>query len=335
MPSATHDKTPAPPAIPDSFLAGSSPRLRNVSLHGILFPGLPKLFLSATHLVFLNLSDIPHSGYIPPEEMVAPLSVVSSLEALSLGFRSPQSRPGLENRNLPRPKSSLLPALRRLHFKGVTEYFEELVTLIDTPQIDGMNIAFFNQIDFICTRLAQFINRTPKLRARDEAHVQFDDSTVGISLRNRTYNLSLPSHELLINISCREPDWQLSSVEQVCNSFYPLSAPRDLYIEDEYSQLVWESGAIENNLWLELLLPFTAVENLYLSKEFAPGVAVALQDLVGITEVLPRLQNIFVEELEPSGPLQESFGRFVAARQPIAISVRSWKKPPKHSQRMS
>ena len=56
----------------------------------------------------------------------------------------------------------------------------------------------------------------------------------------------------------------------------------------------------------------------------------ALQELVGarITEVLPSLQNIFVEgleELEPSGLFfQENIEQFVTARQlsdhPIAIS---------------
>ena len=84
------------------------------------------------------------------------------------------------------------------------------------------------------------------------------------------------------------------------------------------------NDAIENSLWLELLHPFPAVKNLYLSKDFAPGIAAALQEIVG-TEVLPSLQNIFVEGLEPSGPFQENIGQFVAARQlsgrPIAISV--------------
>ena len=86
----------------------------------------------------------------------------------------------------------------------------------------------------------------------------------------------------------------------------------------------------ENTLWLELLLPFTGVKNLYLSKEFAPGIAATLEEFVGsrITEVLPRLQNIFVKGLEPSGPFQKNIGRFVAKRQlsdhPIAIS--DWRK---------
>ena len=76
---------------------------------------------------------------------------------------------------------------------------------------------------------------------------------------------------------------------------------------------------------MELLLPFTAVKNLYLSKEFAPGIAASLDELVGvrIAEVLPSLQNIFVRVREPSGPFQEN--RFVAVRKlsdhPVAISV--------------
>jgi hypothetical protein len=52
-----------------------------------------------------------------------------------------------------------------------------------------------------------------------------------------------------------------------------------LYIERRYSQLVWKNDAIENTLWLQLLLPFTAVKDLYLSKEFAPGIAAALEEL--------------------------------------------------------
>jgi hypothetical protein len=86
------------PVIPDSFLDRSAPRLQFFTLHGIPFPGLPELLLSANHLVYLALSDIPHSGYISPEAMVAPLSVLSSLEALSLEFQSPQPRPGWEGR---------------------------------------------------------------------------------------------------------------------------------------------------------------------------------------------------------------------------------------------
>jgi hypothetical protein len=309
------------PVIPDSFLDGSAQRLRLFMLVGIPFPGLPKLLLSATNLDYLELSDIPHSGYISPEAMVALISALSSLKSLILKFRSPQSRPDWESRRWPPSKRSVIPALHYFHFKGVIEYIEDLVTFIDAPQLNTLDITFFNQIDFDFPRLAQFINRTPTIRPLNEAHVQFDDyfASVGPPRGSGT---------LQIAISCRERDWQISSIEQVCNSsLHPISTVEVLYIEQEYSQLVWKNDAIENTLWLQLLLPFTAVKDLYLSREFAPGIAAALQELVGarITDVLPSLDNIFMEGLEPSGPLQESIGRFVAARllsdHPIAISV--------------
>jgi len=93
-----------------------------------------------------------------------------------------------------------------------------------------------------------------------------------------------------------------------------------LHIVNRYSRLVWKNDAIENTLWLELLLPFPAVKNLYLPKDFAPGIAAALQEVVG-TEVLPSLQKMFVKGLEPSGPFRENIGKFVAARELSGHSV--------------
>jgi len=81
----------------------------------------------------------------------------------------------------------------------------------------------------------------------------------------------------------------------------------DLYIS--YGELVWLS-TIENNL-LEFLLPFSTVKNLYLSKEFVQSIMPSLQEIVR-TEVLPSLQNIFMEGLEPLEPFQESIGQFIA-----------------------
>ena len=311
------------PVIPDSFLGGSAPRLRSFALYRIPFPGLPKLLSSATHLVRLSLNDIPHSGYISPRAMIALLSVLSSLDSLTLEFQSPQSRPDRESPSLPPLRRSILPALTSLTFKGVTEYLEEVVIRIDAPHLRFLSTTFFNQIDFDTPRLAQFINCTPTLRALDSARAQFDNYFAKLSASSPIRNLT----NLTIAISCKKPDWQLSSIEQVCNSsLAPLSMVEDFYIEHRYWQTGWKDDAIENTLWLQLLLPFTAVKNLHLSKESAPRIVAALQELIGgrITEVLPSLQNIFVEGLESSGPFQEDIGRFVAARRlsgrPIAIS---------------
>ena len=70
--------------IPDSFLGGSARCLQTLSLDSIPFPGLPRLLLSATHITHLYLYSIPHSGYISPQVMIAPLSMLSSLRTLYL-----------------------------------------------------------------------------------------------------------------------------------------------------------------------------------------------------------------------------------------------------------
>jgi len=88
---------------------------------------------------------------------------------------------------------------------------------------------------------------------------------------------------------------------------------------------------------LELLVPFTAVKNLYLSKQFAPRIAPALQELTGdrTTEVLPSLENVFLEGFLPSEPVEEGIRQFISARQlanrPVAISV--WERDPEQERR--
>ena len=87
---------------------------------------------------------------------------------------------------------------------------------------------------------------------------------------------------------------------------------------------------IENTEWLDLLLPFMAVTDLYLSKEFAPRIGPALQELTGerTTEVLPALQNIFLEGFQQSVPVEEGIAQFISARQPTnhPVSISIWER---------
>ena len=72
------------------------------------------------------------------------------------------------------------------------------------------------------------------------------------------------------------------------------------------------------------------MKNLYLSIEIVPRIAPALQELVGrrTTEVLPTLENIFVEWNEMWGPLHEGIEEFFAARQltSLPVTVLSWER---------
>jgi hypothetical protein len=213
-----------------------------------------------------------------------------------------------------------------LWFKGVSEYLEDLVARIDVPLLRSLDITFFHQLIFGTPQIVQFISRIPSLKAPDQARLTFYDGAVRVRIPSQTFGYG----DLNVGISCKEPDWQLSSLAQVCSpSLLPLSTVEHLYIhKPQHLRLDWQSDT-ETAQWLELLHPFIAVKNLYLSKEFAPRIAISLQELVRgrMTEVLPALQNFF---LEGSAPVHEGIGQFVAARQlsgnPIAISrwVRQW-----------
>jgi hypothetical protein len=316
------EAAPAHLIIPDSFLA---PRLQLFFLTRVSFPGLPKVLFSATNLVHLSLHNIPHSGYISPETMAACISTSTGLEWLSLKFESPRSRPLLETRRPPSQTRSILPALINFTFTGVSEYLEALVARIDAPLLNYMSIIFFHQLILHTPHLTQFITRTPtlKLNGQTKARVQFSGLTVSCVLPRGGIK------GLLLGMSCRQSDWQFSSISQICASSFPralIQTIEDLYIvEDTPPRPRWQDD-IEFSYWLELLQPFTTVKNLYLSKEFIPRIAPSLQQLVGqrMTETLPALQSLFVEDSNPSGPVQEDIGKFVAARQasdhPIAIS---------------
>jgi hypothetical protein len=158
------------------------------------------------------------------------------------------------------------------------------------------------------------------LEALEKADVVFDRDAAWV-------HLSSDYGELKVKIPCGESDWQVSSIKQICtSSLPPFSKLEVLYIyEVLYYQPYWQESieTVEIALWLELLQPFTAVKKLHLSRKVKPFILSALQELVGArtTEVLPTLQNIFLEDPWLD---QEYIGQFIAARQvtghPVAVS---------------
>jgi hypothetical protein len=307
------------PILPDAFLGGTTPRLRSLALFGVPFPRLPKLLLSTTHLVKLDLHNIPHSGYIPSGVMATSLSALNSLEFLRLSFR--YARP-LESPPPPPPTRYTLPSLTIIRFKGTSKYLEEILAWIDAPRLDELDVTFFSQIIFNTPQLFQLISRRPTLRALERAHIAFDSESAIVRFRSQT------SDDLLsVRILCNGSERQLSSLQQVCTSSFPfLSTLEDLYVYNFRTWLLRWQGDVENTLWLDLLRSFVAVKNLYLLVGSVPRIAPALQELVGgrTTDILPTLKNIFLEGFQPSGPLHEGIEKFAAARRltsyPVAVS---------------
>ena len=320
--------------VPNLFLGGSATRLRNLRLEGIPFPGLPKLLLSATHLVHIELYDIPDSGFVAPEAMVICISTSTRLESLTLWFESPRPLPKWERRRTPSPTRALrlLPSLTCFTFKGISEYLEDIVDSIDAPQLKTLRIKFFHRPVFDTPRLAQFISRVPKLKTCTEARMRLDSGTASVKVLSRSKKSTKAS--LLLEDCYRQPaDFQLSPLVQLCTSSFPqglISTVEDLIVVGSDFYMLPGQDDIDPSLWRELLQPFAAVKDLYLYPEIAPRIALALQELVGgsVLELFPVLQNIFLKELRPSGLVPEGIEQFVAARQLAGrpISVSRWER---------
>ena len=320
------DSRPAP-VLPDGFLGGSTPRLRSLRLHSISFPALPKLLLSATHLVRLSLRNIPHSGYISPEIIITGLAVLANLNSLTIGFESPLSRPVRQNGRPPPPTRTVLPALTRLEFKGVSEWLEAVVARIDAPLLGFVQVTFFHQLIFDIPQLAQFMKRTTKFQTLHEAHVDFDDD--GVQVRYLTLDGTLG-----LRILCRELDWQLSSLAQVFTLSFPsIDSVKNLFIYRRQRLPSRWKDDIENMQWLEIFQPLITLKDLYVSMALAQFIAPALQELIGegVADILRSLECLHVEDLgdlppSESGPVEKAIDKFVAARQLLRqdVAVLSW-----------
>ncbi len=307
------------PVLPETFLGGSAPHLQSFTLHGITFPSFPKFILSATHINYLQLTGIPESGYVSPRVMATCLAALPNLGSLFVGFRYPLSR-HLQI-NPPPLTRAVLPALTRLRFRGLSEYFEDLVTRIDTPLLERLSVAFCLDLIFDIPQLHDFVARTENLRPFNQAEMRF-------SGRRITVILGSPPR-FALEIKYERLDWQLSSLTRIFSQQLPLlSHVEQLQISgDPWGSVGWNDPDMVSSLWLELFQLFVAVQSLYLSEKLVLPVVAALQDLrvTGGTavEVLPALRNLSLEGLEPSGPVQEAIKSFVASRQlsvqPVAI----------------
>jgi hypothetical protein len=317
-------------SLPDSFLGGSAPMLEELKLVGIPFSALPKLLLSTPYLTSLHLCHIPHSGFFSPRTMLNCLSALTSLEELWIEFFSPQSL--LKSRSIlgrrPRPRRTFLPVLRRFSFTGHSRYVENLLAWIDAPLLERLVIRLFDELEFDTPQLVRLISRTPMFEAPIEAHIFFTFISGRVVLPSSKRIIG--TEAVTVYITCRELARQLSCLAQICSSSLPsLSTVEYLYIsedisEDDVPSSPWQDN--ENARWWDLFRSFTAVKNLYLSKFFAPYVAPALRELFreSTTGVLPQLQNIFIEDFQPSEPATADVWQFVLSRHvddhPLAVA---------------
>jgi hypothetical protein len=124
--------------------------------------------------------------------------------------------------------------------------------------------------------------------------------------------------------------WEHSYIKPTLSSYFPsIYIVEHLYVYGPRDLLKLGADKIQAMQRLEIFHPFAAVRNLYLRKEIAQYIAPGLQDLIREIvpenpDVLPILECIFLEGLEPSGPAEKAIEKFAAARRllgrPVVVS---------------
>jgi hypothetical protein len=243
------------PAIPDSFLCESAPRLRRLWLGNIPFPSLGKLLMLASNLVHLGLLKIHHSAYISPGTMVTYLSGMPALETFNLEFLSRRSGPDGRRQRPPVVTRTVLPFLTSLDFQGTSKYLEDFVVQIDTPMLTKFSVMFLD-IDFHIPQLYQFVSRAEKLKLSNRASVGFWIANVYLSF--------VPSGGFKLGIKCDSLPAQVSLMAAVCRELSPLLSRVDrLDLLGRFTLQQVRQYFMDPREWQVLFHPFIAVQSLH------------------------------------------------------------------------
>ena len=157
------------------------------------------------------------------------------------------------------------------------------------------------------------------------AHIEFNSCSVEVMLLDDGESLK----RLMLDISCKPLDWQLSAVAQVLNSL-SFSLPTLEFLKIVVDHDGWQ-GEIEVTQWLEFFHPFTSVMEMTLVGEGSVRfVAPALLELARerATELSPTLQTLFLPTYSWRSLvlLKEAIEQFIATRQlyghPVTIDYR-------------
>ena len=105
---------------------------------------------------------------------------------------------------------------------------------------------------------------------------------------------------------------------QVCGEHFPLlSQVERLEICEPPSMELADKNEVDSSQWLKLFRRFGVVRRLYVSETLEPLVAAALGELMGerTMKVLPALEIISLDGVEPSGSARDAMISFISARQ--------------------
>ena len=277
--------------LPETLQA---PNLHRLSLNGV---GLPKgftLLSSAIALSTLSLTDIRASCYFPPRHLITQLRNLPHLEELTIGFAIAIPLPGSEQELLLAPIPPVtLPTLKRLTFRGVDVYIDNLVAQINTPLLERLSLTLIFDLTFTLGNLGEFIHRT-KGSGCLVARIYFSKDGAYIDMGHKKPGFYEPTdcRKFGLQVNC-EPEWQMDAATQVCRALgMVVFTIEELTLYRNDGGEPSDSQNILNNLlWHELLRPFIEVKKLHIGSLLTLELSKALES-DSEELVLPGLQEL-------------------------------------------
>ena len=313
-----------PLTLPNSSHLG--PRLRTVYLTRIAIPTFPQLLSPSQFLVDIQLHEIPITGCFPPEAFANALSGTTQVQSLLIHFLS--LPPRRNHLRLPPPSGEriVLPALSCLKYRGTSKYLDSFVARIDAPCLGDTNITFFYQPTMDASQLGRFIKRTEIHTSLFQADVKTSADAISISFLK-----SSTSTPLRLQISCKQLDWQLSCMAQVCEQVFPFLCPI-VILAINTAQPLGGRDDVNSEQWLDLLrsFKFSRAKSFWVANKLTTDILCVLGPAYeGNTAMLPSLRQVRVQKpIAMDGPSWDSVQSFITARsisgRPVEVKAPSY-----------
>ena len=300
--------------LPDGFLGGSAPCLQKIDFGGVPYPALPRLLLSASGLVDLWLYRVPPAGHISPEAMVASLAALPKLERF--GIETEWDIPLLNRMRPPPTRRAVLPALTFFQFRGISNYMEDLVSRIDSPQLINISIVYFDPPSdhFPVTQLVDFIDHSvgPRSTIFGRAHVTVYKGHVNVRLHQHAYHPRGSS----TTVTPQSIEWQFTHMAQVLSR---VSATLSNVVHLEL-RMGPQFGIMNGVEWRGLLQQFSAVQTLKLCSELASRMVDTLEDVTDerVVGLFPSLKLICLQD-QPESSIENIVTLRKLSGQPLTV----------------
>ncbi|KAH9014830.1 hypothetical protein EDB84DRAFT_1528135 [Lactarius hengduanensis] len=314
------------PILPTTFLSGSAPSLRRLTLRGVVLECLPPLLSSATGLVELSLTLRIAYGALPEASLIANLQRMSCLRRLELKAISGVA-PNSNTVPDPPPPPAFAGALSKLTdliLVGHESYLQVLVRDLAAPSLQHLNVEIKtppSHISFV-PRLCKFIRDAEHQFI--EVRLYFSNKTFGFYAETcpksgpaRPFRIVIPQpvswEEIGIMLS-----GPLSTVEELVVDWQPSRFPQHI------DHVQWRG--FFNHIRRVKTVQVSSQVALHVARSFQLGGQDSALDLFPALEQVEVPLNHYLPPTVSEDPIKDSildaFEPFVAARKQVGRPVR-------------